>query len=215
MLVAFPTGRVEPGLERGVVVLGWSASIVLPLRGGACDRAAERLPGLPGQPAAGLGQRLGVDGRRGGDPCRLRRPARRPGRRADPALARLRQGAAARARPRVWTGAAVAVVGVVSVLPIALGADEVSEVVDAVLIVLITALPFAFLVGLMRSSLSRAGRRERAVRAARRRQRARRAGRGARRRLARARVLAARLAPLCRRPRAHGGAARARRRIAR
>ena len=59
--------------------------------------------------------------------------------------------------PVVWTGAAVAVVGVGSVLPIALGADEVSEVVDAGLIVLITALPFAFLVGLMRSSLSRAG----------------------------------------------------------
>src|SRR5688500_4202712 len=26
MLVAFPTGRVEPGLERGVVVLGWQAT---------------------------------------------------------------------------------------------------------------------------------------------------------------------------------------------
>ena len=31
MLVAFPTGRVEPGLERAVVVLGWSCAIVLPL----------------------------------------------------------------------------------------------------------------------------------------------------------------------------------------
>jgi len=41
-------------------------------------------------------------------------------------------------------------------LPIAFGADEVSQVLDAMLIVLITALPFAFLVGLMRSSLSRA-----------------------------------------------------------
>src|SRR5919106_3371009 len=31
MLVAFPTGRVEPGLERWVVVLGWSAAVALPL----------------------------------------------------------------------------------------------------------------------------------------------------------------------------------------
>src|SRR5215210_459577 len=30
MLVAFPTGRVEPGLERRVVTLGWGASAVLP-----------------------------------------------------------------------------------------------------------------------------------------------------------------------------------------
>ena len=31
MLVAFPTGRVEPGIERAMVMLGWSASIALPL----------------------------------------------------------------------------------------------------------------------------------------------------------------------------------------
>src|SRR5918992_2487333 len=33
MLVAFPTGRVEPGLERGLVVLGWSGSVALPFLG--------------------------------------------------------------------------------------------------------------------------------------------------------------------------------------
>ena len=31
MLVAFPSGRVQPGLERRLVVLGWSATIALPL----------------------------------------------------------------------------------------------------------------------------------------------------------------------------------------
>src|SRR5215218_6416306 len=30
MLVAFPTGRVQPGLERGVVILGWAGSVALP-----------------------------------------------------------------------------------------------------------------------------------------------------------------------------------------
>jgi hypothetical protein len=30
ILVAFPSGRVAPGLERAMVILGWSASIVLP-----------------------------------------------------------------------------------------------------------------------------------------------------------------------------------------
>src|SRR5215203_4517058 len=30
MLVAFPTGRVEPGLERRIVVAGWSAATALP-----------------------------------------------------------------------------------------------------------------------------------------------------------------------------------------
>src|SRR5918999_4295749 len=31
MLVAFPTGRVQPGFERGVVVVGWALSVALPL----------------------------------------------------------------------------------------------------------------------------------------------------------------------------------------
>ena len=43
--------------------------------------------------------------------------------------------------PVVWTGAAVVVVGVASVLRIALGADQVTRVIDAVLIAVITALP--------------------------------------------------------------------------
>src|SRR5919107_1783849 len=31
MLVAFPTGRVEPGLERRLVQFGWSAAVLIPL----------------------------------------------------------------------------------------------------------------------------------------------------------------------------------------
>jgi signal transduction histidine kinase len=157
MLVAFPTGRVEPGLERWVVVLGWSAAVGLPLlvtlvtgRPADCadcpdnlllvwdnqtasDIAEGAVVVVPSALLVGLGVVL-IRRWRGFGKVQRR------------ALA-----------PVVWTGAAVAVVGVASALPIAFGADEVSQVADAVLIVLITALPFAFLVGLMRSSLSRAG----------------------------------------------------------
>jgi signal transduction histidine kinase len=156
MLVAFPTGRVEAGLERRVVVLGWSAAVGLPLlltlvtaRPDDCadcpdnlllvwdsETASNLVEGAVVVIPAALLVGLGVV---------LIRRWRGFGKVQRRALA-----------PVVWTGAAVAVVGVASVLPIAFGADEVSQVVDAVLIVLITALPFAFLVGLMRSSLSRA-----------------------------------------------------------
>ena len=47
--------------------------------------------------------------------------------------------------------------GLLIAIPVLLGADEVTNAVDSVLIVLVTALPFAFLAGLLRSSLSRAG----------------------------------------------------------
>jgi signal transduction histidine kinase len=157
MLVAFPSGRVKPGLERGVVVLGWSAAIALPFvatlvtaRPNGCrdcpddlllvwdsDTASTVVEGLGLVVSVVLLVGLGVV---------LVRRWRGFGKVQRRALA-----------PVVWTGGAVAVVGVGSVLPIAFGADELSQVVDAVLIVLITALPFAFLVGLMRSSLSRAG----------------------------------------------------------
>jgi len=30
MLIAFPTGRVEPGLERAVVIAGWAGTIIVP-----------------------------------------------------------------------------------------------------------------------------------------------------------------------------------------
>ena len=170
MLVAFPTGRVEPGLERGVVVLGWSVSIVLPFvaalvtaRPNDCRDCPDNLllawdSDVASTVVEAVALAVSVVLLVGFGVVLIRRWR---------GFGKVQRRALA---PVIWTGGAVAVVGLVSVLPIALGADEVSEVVDAVLIVLITALPFAFLVGLMRSSLSRAGRRQRAVRAARRRQ---------------------------------------------
>ena len=112
--------------------------------------------------------------------------------------------------PVLWTGTAVAVVALLTVVTQPLASDDVTAVLDAVLTVLITAVPFAFLVGLMRSIALARRRGERAVRAARRRERARRAGRGARRRHADARVLAARPAAGTSTPQGHDGGARGR-----
>jgi signal transduction histidine kinase len=157
MLVAFPTGRVEPGLERRVVLLGWSAAVALPLlvalvtaRPGDCrdcpenllltwdnETAADVVQAAVVVVPAALLVGLGV--------VMIRRWR---------GFGKVQRRALA---PVVWTAAAVAVVGVASALPIAFGADAVSEAVDAVLIGVITAVPFAFLLGLMRSSLSRAG----------------------------------------------------------
>jgi signal transduction histidine kinase len=157
MLVAFPSGRVEPGLERAIVVGGWLAATVLPFLGAlvtaqpnGCEDCPDNLlmvwdSTLASDIVEGIGivltivllAALGVV---------LFRRWRGFGKVQRRALA-----------PVVWTGAAIAVVGLVVSLPVALGADEVTQVIDAVLIVLITALPFSFLLGLMRSSLSRAG----------------------------------------------------------
>jgi signal transduction histidine kinase len=157
MLVAFPSGRVEPGLERRVVILGWAAAVALPL---AASLVTERPNGCKDCPDNLL---LAWDSEAASDAVEafgllvsvfllgglgvvLIRRWRTFGKVQRRALA-----------PVVWTGSAVAAIGLASVLPIVFNADEVAQVVDAILIVLITALPFAFLVGLMRSSLSRAG----------------------------------------------------------
>ena len=157
MLVAFPTGRVEPGIERAVVFLGWSASIAMPLlavlvtaRPNDCRDCPDNLLLVWDSDTAStvveaIGLVVSVVLLAGLGLVLIRRWR---------GFGKVQRRALA---PVVWTGAAVAVVGVASVLPIALGADQVSEAVDAGLIVLITALPFAFLLGLMRSSLSRAG----------------------------------------------------------
>jgi signal transduction histidine kinase len=59
--------------------------------------------------------------------------------------------------PVAWTGAAVIVVGLASVVPSLTGDDDLVDAADTVLIALITAVPFAFLAGLLRSTVSRAG----------------------------------------------------------
>ena len=184
--------RAWPG-GPGLVRVGRAA-----LPRGARDGASERLPGLPGQPAAGLGQRYGIVGRRGDRPRPLRRPARRPRRGPDPALARLRQGPAASARARRVDGSRGRRRG-----PDQRASDRLrrrrglagrgcrADPPDHRAAVRVPGRPDAL-------QPVAGGRGQRPLRAARRGERARRARRGARRRLARARVLAARSGPLCR-----------------
>jgi signal transduction histidine kinase len=156
MLVAFPTGRVEPGLERAVVRTGWAVTLVFsPLSllvvaepEGCEDCPANVLRVVDSELASTIVEALNVIVSvllLGALVVVLVRHWRSFGPVQQRALA-----------PVVWTGGAVAVFGILTLVPLAVGADEVSELVDVGLIVLITALPFAFLVGLMRSSLSRA-----------------------------------------------------------
>ena len=157
MLVAFPSGRVEPGLERRLVAVGWASTTVLPLalalvteNPNDCGDCPENLllvwnSGTATDVLEAAGVALTVF-LLGGLVVVLVRRWRGFGKVQRRALA-----------PVVWIGGAIAVVGLVIVLPVVFGADEVTQVVDFVLIVLITALPFAFLIGLLRSSLSRAG----------------------------------------------------------
>src|SRR5918999_5164667 len=157
MLIAFPTGRVRPGFEHAVVVLGWTAALVLPAlvllfvaAPGDCDDCPEnKLFVFDSATAADVADAVAVL--------------------ATIALLvavgfvlvrRWRSYGTVQRRalsPVVWTGSSVAAVGVAALVPAVLDLDEVARVADAVLITLITAVPFAFLLGLMRSSLSRAG----------------------------------------------------------
>jgi signal transduction histidine kinase len=156
MLVAYPTGRVAPGLERRLVQFAWAAATVLPVLDalveanpnqceGTCptnllliwdtDTAGAVVDVVNVATSAGALVGLGVvlvRHWRGYGPVQRR------------ALA-----------PVVWDAGAIAVIGIVGIVPAAASADGVAAVFDVVLIVLITALPFAFLIGLMRSSLSR------------------------------------------------------------
>ena len=157
MLIAFPTGRVRPGFERAVVVLGWTAALVLPALvllfvadPGDCDDCPEnKLAAFDSATAADVADAVGVLATialLGAVGFVLVRRWRSYGTVQRRALS-----------PVVWTGSSVAAVGVAALVPAVLDLDEVAEVVDAVLITLITAVPFAFLLGLLRSSLSRAG----------------------------------------------------------
>ena len=151
MLVAFPAGRVEPGLARRTVILGWATviglSVVYVL---VTERLNDECDSCPGNVfnvvdsdaavtatlvvssvlsvvlLAGLGV-LMIRRWRGAGPVQRR------------ALA-----------PVAATGAAIAVVGVLSAVPAAFGADDVSDPFNATLLILIAAVPFAFLAGLLR-----------------------------------------------------------------
>jgi signal transduction histidine kinase len=157
MLVAFPSGRVEPGLERAVVALGWFgatvmqclAALVTAERNGCRDCPDNLLlvwdSNVASDAVDATGVVLAVVLLVALCVVLIRRWR---------GFGKVQRRALA---PVLWNGAAVAVVGLLTLVPFAFGADQIGEAGDAVLIVLITALPFAFLVGLMRSSLSRVG----------------------------------------------------------
>jgi hypothetical protein len=157
LLIAFPSGQVAPGLERWVVRVGYLLPLGQPLAVLFTAEPYQDCHGCPDNvlliadaPAAidagnvvfglvAVAMLVGVA-------VVLTRRWRRSGPVARRALA-----------PVLLTGAAVAAVGVTSVIPSVAGHDEITEVFDTALITLITAVPFAFLAGLLRSSVSRAG----------------------------------------------------------
>jgi signal transduction histidine kinase len=157
MLVAFPTGRVAAGLERRLVIVGWLAATALPFATAlvqaeppGCGDCPENLLLVTDSNAAAdavdvtgfvvtivlLGALVVVLYRRWRSWGKVQRRA---------------------LSPVLWIGAAIGAFGLIIAVPVLLGADEVTDAVDSVLIVLVAALPFAFLAGLLRSSLSRAG----------------------------------------------------------
>jgi signal transduction histidine kinase len=156
MLVAYPTGRVDPGLERHVVRLVWIAAAVLgPLsllvfEDFDCDDCPDNLLLVwSNETAATVLEVIGVLVLVVVLGCLVVVLIRR-WRSFGPVQRRALS-------PVLWTGTAVAVVALLTVLAAPVASDAVIEVFDGVLGVLITAVPFAFLLGLMRSSLSRAG----------------------------------------------------------
>ena len=156
MLVAFPTGRVAPGLERRLVQLVWFTTIIagplslLVFENEDCPECPDNLLLVwSNETAATVLEALGVLVLvivLGGLVVVLIRRWRSFGPVQRRALS-----------PVLWTGTAVAVVALLTVLSQPLASDDVIAVFDAALSVLITAVPFAFLLGLMRSTLSRAG----------------------------------------------------------
>ena len=156
MLVAFPTGRVAPGLERNVVRLVWFTATVagpaslLAFENDDCDECPDNLLLVwSNETAATVLEAIALLVLvvvLGGLVVVLIRRWRSFGPVQRRALS-----------PVLWTGTAVAVVALLIVLATPVASDEVIAVFDAVLSVLITAVPFAFLLGLMRSTLSRAG----------------------------------------------------------
>jgi signal transduction histidine kinase len=157
MLVAFPDGRVAPGLERAVVRFGWLAAGVLAPLTLLFDAHPDECAGCPenvllvwdDETLATIVEATAVI-----VAVSLLVPL------AAILIRRWRSSGPVQRRaltPVVGTGAAIAVTAVLLLLLTAVGADAVSRVADAVLLLLTIAVPFAFLAGLMRSSLSRAG----------------------------------------------------------
>ena len=156
LLVAFPSGRVKPGLERAVVITGWLVAAVQPFGllltatpDSTCKRCPDNVLMVWDSPTVydifqivvGTG---GVAMLAGLAVVLIRR-WRNSGPVQRRALA-----------PVLWTGAAIAVVGLGSVVPSLLNSSGGVQAADYALISLITLVPFAFLLGLLRSNLGRA-----------------------------------------------------------
>ena len=156
LLIAFPTGRVQPGLERGLVRLGYAIPLLAPIGVLFLAQPSEDCPSCPenlllvsDRPAA-YDAVQAVLGAMGivllvGVLVVLIRRWRRSGPVQRRALA-----------PVAWTGGTVALASAVSLIPQALGEEGVIEVANYLVVASVTAVPFAFLAGLLRSSLSRA-----------------------------------------------------------
>jgi signal transduction histidine kinase len=157
LLIAYPSGRVAPGLERWLVRLGWVVSLgPLPALfftaqlDTECDDCPPNELLVRDIPAvthvivavwgiAAVGLLLGLA-------VVLVRRWRSFGPVQRRALA-----------PVLWTGAAIGAAGVATLLAQAVGAERVADLLDGILLPLVAAVPFAFLIGLLRSRLSRAG----------------------------------------------------------
>jgi signal transduction histidine kinase len=156
LLAVFPAGRAKPGLERAVVIGGWVTAVVQPLGLlltptpiNDCKHCPENLLLVSDSPTAfevfqAVVGTIVVAVLAGLAVVLVRR-----WRRAGPVQRRA-------LAPVLWVSAGIAVVGVGSAVPGVLGADDVTQGFDYVLISLITLVPFAFLLGLLRSNLGRA-----------------------------------------------------------
>ena len=156
MLVSYPSGRVAPGLERTLVIIGWTASVLVPVAAlfGPPDESCHDCPDNLVQVTnsstvvdvlGGLLSVLIVVVLIGIVVLFLRR-----WRAAGPAQRRVLE-------PVLWAGGAVAVLGTIDIIASSVGADGVSNALDWPLLFAICAVPLGFLAGLMRASLSRAG----------------------------------------------------------
>ena len=156
LLVAFPTGHVAPGLERRLVRLGYAIPLLAPLGllflaqpSPDCPSCPENLLLVSDSPAAvdAVESVLGLLGivLLVGVLVVLVRRWRRSGPVQRRALA-----------PVVWTGAAVALASAVGLIPQAIGDEGAIAVANYLVVGCVTAVPFAFLAGLLRSSLLRA-----------------------------------------------------------
>src|ERR687896_1048248 len=134
MLIAFPTGRVRPGFEHAVVVLGWTAALVLPTlvllfvaNPGDCDDCPEnKLAVFDSATAADVADAAGVLATialLGAVGFVLVRRWRSYGTVQRRALS-----------PVVWTGSSVAAVGVAAPVPGVLDLDEGAGGVEVFLI---------------------------------------------------------------------------------